>query len=46
MSAEVDHIKAMLDKHAPHLSRSRVVLLVVIATVFIWVLMGPKADKV
>ena len=45
MSAEVNNIRALLAKHAPHLSRARVVLLVVIATVFIWVLMGPKADQ-
>jgi hypothetical protein len=41
----MDEIKEVIRKHAPRISRTRMVILLTIATAFVWVLMGaPRGD--
>ena len=42
----MDEISAAIRRHAPRISRTRMVILLTIATVFVWVLMGaPRGDR-
>jgi hypothetical protein len=38
----IDEIKALIKKHAPRISRFRLMVLISIAAVFVWVLMGAR----
>lgn len=42
MSATLDQIRDMLRRHTPRLSRRRMVVLLFIAGIFVWVLMGAR----
>jgi hypothetical protein len=41
----MDQVKELIRKHAPRISRTRMVILLTIATVFVWVLMGAKRGE-
>jgi hypothetical protein len=38
----MDQVKELIRKHAPRISRTRMVVLLAIATAFVWVLMGAR----
>ena len=42
MNATMEEIRDTIRKHAPRISRTRMVVLLTIATAFVWVLMGAK----
>lgn len=45
MNATLDHVREMLRRHTPRLSRARFVFLLFIAALFIWVLMGSRKSS-
>ncbi len=45
MNPTLDEVKTLVRKHCPRISRTRMVMLLTIATVFIWVLMGAKRGE-
>lgn len=45
MNARMEEIAATIRRHAPRISRTRMVVLLTIATAFIWVLMGARRGE-
>jgi hypothetical protein len=45
MSATLEHVRDFCAKHAPRISRFRLMVLLTIAGLFIWVLMGAKRGE-
>jgi hypothetical protein len=45
MSPTLEQIRDMLRRHTPRLSRRRMVVLLFIAGIFIWVLMGSRRGE-
>jgi hypothetical protein len=41
----MEQISAAIRRHAPRISRTRMVVLLTIATAFVWVLMGAKRGE-
>jgi hypothetical protein len=41
----IDEVKALIRKNCPRISRARMMVLLTIATAFIWVLMGARRGE-